>query len=132
MKYDPTIKLLKNDGHKLLEEYIQLDSRKGIKFKRNHAYGKLAKKVKNGNPVHFAQMTTIRELKEAIIKLKKMIKTRKQKLAWENRFGDGGEVKVAPNVRELQKLASELNIREIGTKTIHTLGQLNNVIEYQY
>lgn len=102
-----TLLELKNEGHKLLDEYIMLDLHRGsIKAERIHAYAKLSTKL-NRNP-HFSSMKTEEEVKEAIQKLKRMIKMRIKKF----KYRGIDKIEVAPNVMELQRKASLLNLKQ--------------------
>lgn len=97
---------LKNIGHKLLDEYIALDITKGHQAEKLHAYRELAKKLKwENSSAHFGRMTTSKEVLEAIRKLERMIKKRKNRIE----FYGSDKIVFAPNVRELQKQATELN-----------------------
>lgn len=102
------LKKLKEEGYALLDEYVSLDySHFKKKDKYNKAYTKLRDKL-NNQPSHFSEMTTTLQVTKAINCLRRMIKKRKDK----NRFRGYDKNIVAPNVRELQKYASELNKNE--------------------
>ena len=92
------LQFLKNEGHKLLDEYIALDTHRGKKEK-THAYRKLETKLKQHHKAHFAMMTTEAEVLHAISRLNDMIKKRKNKLE----MLGFGKIKFAPNIREIQK-----------------------------
>lgn len=101
------LQFLKNEGHKLLEEYIALDPNKhgGPKKERDHAYSKLESKLRKRQKAHFSMMHTEAEVLQAISKLGEMIKKRAERI---KREGWDKSV-IAPNVQELQRQASELN-----------------------
>lgn len=75
------LKLLKEEGHRLIEEYISLDRKRKGKRARTHAYAKLKVRLKGQQPNHFAQIWTEREAKRAVDILKSMISRRKKKNA---------------------------------------------------
>lgn len=92
------LNLLKQLGHELLDEYIALDTYRGEQAERRHAYSKLSTKLKTHYNAHFSMMNTPEEVKEAITKLRKMIKKRRHKikvLGYDKRV-------FAPNLQELQ------------------------------
>jgi superoxide dismutase len=90
------IKALKAIGHDLLNDFIALDP--NPKMARQRAYQSLSKSgLKH---VHFSQMKTYIEVMNACDKLRAMIEKRKKSIK---------NSQVAPNVRELQKKANELN-----------------------
>ena len=63
------------------------------------AYDKLSTRLKAGQSAHFKMMHTEEEVLTAIVRLRKMIKERKNKirrLGWDKRA-------FAPNLQELQK-----------------------------
>lgn len=100
MKDPKLIRQLKHLGHILLDEYVRLDTYRGQKAERRHAYEKLATKLKKDEQyAHFAKMNDEDELIEAIRKLRQMIKKRKEKLKWLGK----DKIQYAPNLYELQK-----------------------------
>lgn len=102
-----SIKILKQIGHELLEEYILLDMRRQGKEARNHAYEKLEKKLGENKSGHFSMMTTEDEVRRANSQLKKLIKRRRYKNQYYESHINKDEI--APNVIELQRLANNLN-----------------------
>ena len=90
------IQVLKAIGHDLLNDYIALDP--NPKLARQRAYIKLSKS--NLKHVHFSSMKTYDEVLNACDKLRAMIEGRKKSLKYSQ---------VAPNLREIQKKANELN-----------------------
>jgi len=90
---------LKEIGHKLLDEYIELDTYRGPKTERNHAYQKLATKIRKNHNAHFGMMTTEKEVLNANDKLQKMIEKRKNRI----KYYGYDKVEYAPNIQELQK-----------------------------
>lgn len=92
--------MLKNEGHRLLEEYTHLDDKRPYSQAKAHGYAKLACKmgVKEVD-AHFKNMHTDTVIKLAIHCLRKMLKKRKDRLKYE----EGKSVVFAPNLRELQK-----------------------------
>lgn len=103
--YDYHLAFLKEQGHKLLDEYVSLDY--VDRDSKGYAYKKLAKKLKakDFRKAHFGAMATEGEVVAAINRLEAMIAKRKNKI-------ERGLVRndvVAPNVMELQKMASQLN-----------------------
>lgn len=101
-----SLRELKNIGHQLLDEYIALKNNyRKDKTERKKAYEKLEKKLKMHHNSHFSMMHTEEEVLHANAKLREMIQKRRNKI--ENLGWD--KVVVAPNVRELQKQANELN-----------------------
>lgn len=105
MKYSNSLSKLKNKGHKLLNEYISLDSsHEDKKSKTAKAYRKLADKLESYRIYpHFSLMKTEEEVEIAIMKLEKMIEKRKDKIKY------SAKSEYAPNLQELQKNASNLN-----------------------
>ena len=103
------IKALKNLGHKLLDEYIALEYRpwRTPPMARKAAYKKLCAKVGEYDNCHFGMMTTRKEVLSAIVKLRRMIKKRRDKI----KYMASHKNVVAPNVSELQKLSAKLNKR---------------------
>lgn len=103
------IQFLKKEGHDLLELYISLDPNRhgGVYKEKSHAYRKLEKKLRRHHNAHFSMMTTEQEVIHAISKLRGMIKKRKERIKREEKLKE--QNRVAPNVRELQRKASELN-----------------------
>lgn len=105
---EPGLGYLKNIGHKLLDEYVSLDSYKGSAAERRAAYIKLASKLNLKEEVHkahFSYMHTSKEILNAIRQLEKMIEKRKQRIEFEGR----NKAFFAPNLMELQQKANELN-----------------------
>jgi len=98
---------LKSLGHQLLDEYIALDTYRGsTKAEKKHAYRKLAMQLKTDEwEAHFGVMNEKQHILRAIKKLEKMIRKRKAKI--EHLGLDKRQY--APNLRELQKQASNLN-----------------------
>ena len=72
------LKLLKEIGHALLDEYVSLDPIGGNRA-RTRAYSKLTEKMKKSYQVHFASMNTVEELITANSKLRKMVKKRRKR-----------------------------------------------------
>ena len=92
---------LKERGHRLLDEYIDL----GVKYRMHgtrkqemeHAYRKLGMKL-DSNP-HFSSMKDSQQVMRAVLKLQRMIKMRHKKI----RYRGLDKNVIAPNVKELQK-----------------------------
>ena len=93
-----SIGFLKNEGHKLLDEYISLGDNFDKK-ERNAAYQKLEKKIQKNYHAHFKMMTTEAECLHAIERLNAMITKRRQKIKLTNT----GRIKFAPNLQKIQK-----------------------------
>lgn len=72
-----TIQQLKDEGHKLLEEYIQIN--KGRFLSHVKAYQDLEKVMHGKNP-HFGEMKSKLDVLHAIGSLKKMIYRKKNNL----------------------------------------------------
>ena len=100
---------LKKQGHQLLDDYVALDlSYKSIKTKMDYVYIKLANKLGvTAEMAHFGSMQTTTEVLNAISKLTKMIKKRKDKI----KYLKLDKNEVAPNVAELQKSIGNLNTK---------------------
>lgn len=94
---------LKQIGHDLLEEYISLDLNKNKKFAKKKAYDYLGKKLRKEYTAHFSMMTTEQEVLKANNILRNMIGERRRKMERESK------IQIAPNLRELQRSANELN-----------------------
>jgi hypothetical protein len=97
------LKKLKNEGHRLLDEYVSLDITRDKKRAIKYAYEKLGTKLNPNENTHFGMMTSREEIIRAISKLKRMIKKRQDKMEFR------GVEEIAPNVMELQKMANGLN-----------------------
>ena len=94
---------LKQIGHDLIDECVALDtSAVKISSKKEKVFKELGKRLEN-QPFHFNVMTTQSEVSKANNELRRIIKKTRQDA--EKREKN----KIAPNVRELQRQASELN-----------------------
>lgn len=105
---DRELQELKAEGHRLLDEYVALEHRswrKDRKLALRHAYEKLGFKLGGTKPNHFRLMTTAKEVNMAIVRLRRMIQKRKDRIDWLQ----NEKIEVAPNLRELQQYASTLN-----------------------
>ena|ERR1035437_360808 len=93
-----SIGFLKNEGHKLLDEYISLGDDFG-KEARSNAYRKLEKRIAKNYHAHFKMMNTEAECLHVIKRLNDMVEKRRQKkkLIRENK------IKFAPNLAKIQK-----------------------------
>lgn len=92
------IAFLKHEGHILMDEYVALDLVREPIHARKNGYLKLAKRMRKRES-HFKKLNTKKELLEAIRNLNAMIEKRKDK----NKDRGFLPIKIAPNVRELQK-----------------------------
>ncbi len=101
-----SLRELKSTGHKLLDEYIELNLYFGARSERKKAYLTLAERIKCEEiKAHFGHMATEAEVNRAIEELHGMIRRRKKKIeqqGWNKR-------EFAPNLQELQKQANDLN-----------------------
>lgn len=103
---DVNIEVLKQIGHDLLEEYISLyHGRLSYKTEKKLAYTRLEKQLIRSHNSHFSLMTSKREVFDANDVLRAMVLKRRK----DNEKSGVLKVKLAPNLKELQKQASELN-----------------------
>lgn len=83
------LKDLKHIGHKLLDEYIALDDKRKGRNAVEHAYEKLGTKLNSMYGMHhFGKMKNRAEVVKAIVRLRKMIESRKHKLIREKENRD--------------------------------------------
>lgn len=83
------VQKLKHIGHKLLDVYIALDNKRGGTNAVDYAYNKLGTKMNSMYGMHhFGKMKTRKEVVMAIVKLRRMIDSRKNKLQREKENRD--------------------------------------------